>query len=60
MAERGAKLKNLLKDHSITEQLILEGGGEVPLRKEDVFYPALPESSGQASVNENAPDESLG
>lgn len=46
MAERGSKLKYLLKEHSITEQLILETGGEVPMRKEDVFFPAMPEATG--------------
>ena len=61
MAERGSKLKYLLKEHSIHEQLILECGGEVPLRKEDVFFPAMPETSqsaaDQMALTENAPCE---
>lgn len=39
MAERGQKLKALLKEHSQTEQLIIENGGEIPLKKEDVTFP---------------------
>ena len=52
MAERGAKLKFLLKEHSIVEQLIVESGGEVPLSKEDVFYPAMPEAGSMSAMNE--------
>jgi hypothetical protein len=45
MAERGSKLKYLLKEHGILEQLIIECGGEVPLRKEEVCFPAMRNSS---------------
>ena len=39
MAERGHKLKSLLKEHSKTEQQVIENGGEIPLKKEDVTFP---------------------
>ena len=39
MAERGHKLKSLLKEHSMTEQQVIENGGEIPLKKEDVTFP---------------------
>jgi len=51
MAERGSKLKYLLKEHGIQEQLIIECGGEVPLRKEEVCFPAMRDYS------ENAPND---
>lgn len=39
MAERGAKLKNLLKKQSSTEQLIAENGGDTPQSKETLYFP---------------------
>ena len=63
MAERGSKLKNLLRDHSVQEQLILECGVEVPVRKEEVFFPAMPEAAvggenvGSPSADKSADDE---
>jgi len=59
MAERGSKLKYLLKEHSIQEQLILECGVEVPLRKEEVFFPAMPETTAPADDAANANDDSI-
>ena len=59
MAERGSKLKYLLKEHYVQEQLIVECGGEVPLRKEDVFFPAMPQTAAgnDNMAGENAPSE---
>ena len=58
MAERGSKLKNLLRDHSVQEQLILECGVEVPVRKEEVFFPAMPDAAvGGENVGSPSADE---
>ena len=39
MAERGAKLKGLLKSQSAQEQLVIETGGEIPYKGDQLFYP---------------------